>query len=116
MAIPFGTTHLVIVRSTFPLDEDGYDPPADHLSPDSVVVQTGIRAVVTVPTANTVLTIGQRIVYTSKLTADPCDLRPGDLVTESSGLIWTCLWSKAFGAFGISGIEAQLQLVVGLAQ
>ena len=116
MPIPFATTAITIVRSALPLTEDPYDPPADYPNPDSTLIVTGIRAVVSVPTANTILTIGDRIVYTSKLTCDPCDLREADLVTESSGRIWVCLGPTPFGAFAISGMQAQLRLVQGLAQ
>lgn len=115
MSIPFSTTLLTIVRSTHAPTEDPYDPISSYPNPDSAVVVTGVRAVITVPSASNNRVAGERIVYSSKLTSDPCDLRPFDLVTESSGLIWECLWSKPFGAFGISGMEAQLRLVVGFA-
>lgn len=116
--IPFNTTLITIVRSLLPVTEDPYDPVTTpgYPNPTSSVIVTGIRAVVSVPTANTILTIGDRIVYTSKLTCDPCDLREADLVTESSGRIWTCLGPTPFGAFFISGMEAQLRLVEGLSQ
>ena len=121
--IPFATTTISIIRSTLSVTEDPYDPPwtmggTDPMypNPGSSVIVSGIRAVVSVPTANTILTIGDRIVYTSKLTCDPCDLQEADLVTESSGRIWTCLGPTPFGAFFISGMEAQLRLVEGLSQ
>jgi hypothetical protein len=114
MAIPFATTAITIIRSTLSVTADPYDSPAQYPNPDSTVIVTGIRAVVSVPTADTILTIGDRVVYTSKLTCDPCDLQEADLVTESSGRIWKCLGPTPFGAFFISGMEAELRLVEGL--
>lgn len=114
MAIPFNTTLISIVRSTLPVLEDPYDSPSLYPSPESTVIATGIRAVVSVPTANIALSIGDRVVYTSKLTCDPCDLEESDLVTESSGRIWVALGPTPFGAFAISGMQCQLRLVQGL--
>lgn len=85
-------------------------------TPNTIVVAAGIRAVVRVPTANVILTIGERVVYTSQLTCDPCDLREADIVTESSGRIWECLGPTPFGAFFVSGMQCQLRLVQSFAQ
>lgn len=116
MPIPLSTTLISIVRSTLPDLQDPYDGPQAYPDPSTTVIATGIRAVVGVPTANAILTIGDRVVYTSKLTCDPCDLKESDIVTESSGRIWVALGPTPFGAFSISGMQATLRLVEGLAQ
>ena len=116
MPIPFHTTLITIVRSTLDVAADPYEDPSLYPTPDSKVIAVGIRAVVSVPTANVALSIGPRVVYTSKLTCDPCDLREDDFVTESSGRIWQVLGPTPFGAFAISGMECQLRLVESLAQ
>jgi hypothetical protein len=114
VSIPFSTSTISITRSSLSPTEDPYDPTTE---PADTTVVSGLRAVVGVPSANPVLTIGDRIVYTTKLTCDPCDLEADDIVTDSvSGLTWVCLWAKAFEAFGLSGMEAQLRLTSGLAQ
>lgn len=116
MGIPFNTSSIAIVRGLLSPTADPYDPPADYPNPSSYVVATGVRAVVGVPTPNVTLTIGDRIVYTSKLVCDPCDLQESDLVTLSDGRIFVALGPTPFGAFVISGTQATLRLVSGLAQ
>jgi hypothetical protein len=116
MAIPFGTTLISIVRSVLSDIADPYGEDTPYPTPSTFVVATGIRAVVGVPSANPILTIGDRIVYTSKLICDPCDLQESDLVTESSGRIWLALGPTPFGAFAISGQQAILRQVEGYAQ
>jgi hypothetical protein len=116
MALPFATSTITIIRSRLPDDEDPYDPPADWPDPNSQVVASGIRAVVGVPSVNPILTIGDRLVYTSRLQADPCDIQEGDTVIDNYGRMWEALGPTPFGAFMISGMQATLRLVEGLAQ
>lgn len=116
MAIPFSTSLITIVRSTLSATADPYDPPSTYPNPESVVVAVGIRAVVAPPSASVALTIGDRVVYTSRLICDPVDLREGDLVTENYGRIWEALGPSPWGAFALSGTQATLRLVQGYAQ
>jgi hypothetical protein len=114
MAIPMNTNRITILRSLLSPTEDPYDPPSDYPNPLTVVIATNVRAVVGVPTANPILTVGDRVVYTSKLTCDPVDLEEEDLVTDHYGRIWVALGPTPFGAFGITGVQATLRLVEGL--
>lgn len=116
MPLPFSTSTITIVRSLFPTTEDPYDPPSSYPNPSTFVVAVGVPAVVGVPTINPTLTIGERVVYTSRLNCEPCDLQEGDFVTESYGRIFVALGPTPFGAFFISGMQATLRLVQSFAQ
>jgi hypothetical protein len=113
VAIPFQTTFISIVRGTLPQNEDPYDPISAYPSPATAVIAAGIRAVVTVPGGTTALIAGQRVMFDTQLTCDPCDMQAGDIVTESSGTVWQCLSATPFGAFAISGVKASLRRVTG---
>lgn len=115
MPIPFSTTMISIVRSTMPDTQDKYDPPSDITNPATKVVVANVRAVVTVPSGSTNLIAGQRVSYNTTLTCDPCDLQEGDIVTESTGLMWVCLSANPFNAFALSGVKAALRRVTGFA-
>lgn len=115
MAIPFNTTYITIIRSTIPPQQDKYDPIDLLPNPATKLVITGIRAVVTVPSMSTNLIAGQKVDFNTTLTCDPCDLRSGDIVTESAGYIWTVLSAEPFAAFFISGMKASMRRVTGFA-
>jgi hypothetical protein len=110
--IPLATTQLSIAR-TEPADQpyDPYDSPAVY----PTQVATGVRAVITAPTANAVLSGGNQVVYAAKVTADLCDLQAGDTVTDATGLTWTVLWARQVLGFGLDHMEGQLRLVEGAA-
>lgn len=118
MAIPFNTTLITITRSTLLAGEtqDPYDPPSSYPSPTSETVASGVRAVVTVPGAQTALIAGQRVTFDTQVTLDPCDLQAGDKLTESNGTVWECLNATPFAAFLISGVKASVRRVTGFAQ
>jgi hypothetical protein len=114
--LPFATNTIKIIRSQLGDLQDPYDPPEDYPVPAGKVIATGVRCVIAPPSVNPTLTIGDRLVYTAKLQADPCDIQEGDTIIEANGTVWEALGPFPFQAFFISGTQATLRLVQGLAQ
>jgi hypothetical protein len=108
--IPLATSTITVQRVASTVGQDGYDP--DQPGPSTVA--SGVRAVVTPPSASVALSGGDRVVYTGQLTCDPVDLRADDTVTDStSGLTWMVLWAQPVNAVGLTFVRAQLRLVQG---
>lgn len=108
--IPIATTTLTVTRLVYATDVDPYDDP----QPAPTTTATGVRAVIGTPSANVALSGGQRVEYSAKLTCDPCDIQPGDQVTDAQGGQWEVLWAKPNpGLFGWSFINGDLRLVQG---
>lgn len=112
MAIPLALLTIEIQRVTPVAGDDGiydaYDP-----QPAPTVVASGIRAVIGKPSANVVLTGGDRVVFGATFAADPCDIQPGDVVIDSTGTVWTALFSTTIRAFGMDHTRGELRLVQG---
>lgn len=108
--IPLATTTVTVAREESGLDVDPYDA----AQPAPTTITTGVRAVVGAPSANVALSGGDRVVYTSTLRADPCDLQADDTVTDATtGLVWVVLWARRVTAVGQDMMTAQLRLVTG---
>lgn len=112
MAIPLALTLLTIQRVTPVAGDDGiydaYDP-----QPAPVVVASGIRAVIGQPSANVVLTGGDRVVTTASFSADQCSIQPGDTIIDSTGTVWSALWARAVNGLGLNHVSGELRLVEG---
>lgn len=110
--IPLALTLLTVQRVTpVPGDSgiiDGYDP-----EPAPVTVASGIRAVIGQPSASVVLAGGDRVVYSATFAADPCSIEPGDVVIDSTGTVWSALWSRSVVGLGLSHTAGELRLVSG---
>ena len=111
MPIPVASTQIMVSRnSDLARDIDEYEatpPPPQEIVRD-------VRAVISLPSGSNRLTGGDRIVYNARLTCDVCDLQPMDLVTDqNSGDVWTCMWVRTFGLFGLKHQVAQLRQVSG---
>lgn len=112
MTIPLATTHVTVTRSLLDGDTDQYDPD-EYPDPDTAVIATGVRAVISPPTASTNLVAGQRVSFGAKLICDPTDLQASDTVTEDNGTVWTVLWARPIKAVGLDHTEAGLRMVTG---
>lgn len=112
MAIPLALLTLTVQRVTpIPGDDDvvdAYDP-----QPAPTVVASGIRAVIGEPSANVVLTGGDRVVYSATFKSDPADIQPGDLIIDSTGTSWIALFSTTVRGLGLDHSAGELRLVVG---
>lgn len=104
------TTTVTITRVSEPVDYDEYD--ANPSS--SALVAEGVRAVVSLPSANVALVGGDRITYSTRLTCDPVDLQAQDLVTDDiEGTSWVCLWARQSIGLGLDHTVASLREVTG---
>lgn len=109
--IPFATTTITVQREEVAVDTDGYD---DDL-PDPTTVVSGVRAVIGPPSANVVLSGGDRVVYSAQLRCDPCDIQADDTVVDASNDdTWVVLWARRVTALGLDFMEAQLRLTTGV--
>lgn len=107
--IPFATTALTIDRTTLAAGVDPYDPNP----PAPVTIATGVRAVISTPSASTHLVGGMENVYNARLTCDICDLQTDDSVTETDGTQWRCLWVRPQVGLGVDHLVAQLRMITG---
>ena len=111
MPVPLATTAITVERVVTTTDEDGYDPNAAAPTP----LAKHVRATISVPTGAVQLAGGDRVVTTATLHCDPTDLQSQDTVTdEGDGTVWTVLWARQYGAFGLGHTLAQLRLVQGV--
>ena len=112
--IPLATSAITVARRTgLAANTDPADP-ADYSSPEFTTVSTGVRAVLSAPTANPNLIAGDRITYSSRLICDPTDLQANDVVTDDvTGTEWVVLWARPITAVGLDHTEAQLRMVTG---
>jgi hypothetical protein len=111
MPIPLHNTRITITRSTATGTTDLYDAP----DAATETIATGIRAAIDPPSGISQLVAGQRVEYTARMNADPCDLQAFDTVTATDGTTWTVLWARTQTSLGISYVEADLRLVQGFA-
>lgn len=111
MALPLATTVVSIARSE-PASPN--TDPTDDAYPAPQVVQSGLRATIATPSASASDQGGTRVVYTAAMTTDPADIRPRDQVTDADGTVWTVLWARNSGAFGLQITQVRLQLVSGV--
>lgn len=113
MAIPLALTTLTIQRVTpVPGDDgivDAYDP-----QPAPTTIASGIRATIGQPSANVVLSGGDRVVYSASFDADPCSIQPGDVVIDGSGTVWSALYATTVYGLGLSHTTGELRLVSGV--
>lgn len=112
LGIPFATTTIVVTRQPENADVDDYDVPTS--SP--ITVASGVRAVIGQTSANDVLVGGERINYNGSMRCDPCDMEPGDTVTDSAGLVWTVLNVVPQQSFALSVYVVALRRVTGAGQ
>jgi hypothetical protein len=109
--IPVATTRVTIQRrqTKNDVDVDGYeaDPP-----PLNTVAEK-IRAVIPGPSASVTLSGGDRVVYSSKLLTDVCDLQAADTLTESDGTQWVVLWARHQKGLGLEHMVGEVRLVTG---
>lgn len=110
MAIPLETTRIMVQRSTVGMDVDPSDAPSDAAL---TTVVSGVRAVIGATSASAVLTSGDRVVYSASFSSDICDVIADDLVTESDGTQWVCLWARPQVGLGLDHTNGQLRLVTG---
>lgn len=112
MSIPLSLLTLTIQRVTpVPGDDgivDGYDA-----EPAPTTIASGIRAVIGQPSANVVLSGGDRVVYSATFDADPCSIQPGDVVIDSTGTTWVALDATTIRALGLDHTRGELRLVQG---
>lgn len=108
--IPFATTTITISR-VVPTSgtEDGYD--ANPAAPTQIA--TGVRAVISTPTASARLSGGDRVVYTASMRSDPVSLQSADTVTAADGTVWVCLWAREQTGVGLDFTLAELRMVTG---
>jgi len=112
MTIPVATTTIAVARTTDTASlADPYD--LDPSTTSTAIVASGVRAVISPPTATVGLVGGAREEYDAKLTCDPCDIQAGDTVTDSAGNAWTVLWALPFDAFGLDHVQGGLRMVSG---
>lgn len=113
MAIPLALLTLTIQRVTPVAGDDdqidGYDS-----QPAPTTIASGIRAVIGQPSANVVLSGGDRVVYSASFSADPTDIQPGDTIIDSTGIVWSALWSRSVFGLGLSHTSGELRLVTGV--
>lgn len=112
--IPFNTTLITVGRiEGVALDNlDPYDP-YDAAPPPATTIVAGVRAVIGPPSANDILSGGDRVEYSASMRSDVCDIRSRDLVTATDGTTWTVLWARRNTAFGMDCMQAELRLVQG---
>lgn len=111
MSIPLHTTKIDIRRSP-----DSADPnidPTDAPASPYVLVVSGIRAVISTPSAQTTTSGGTRVVFNASMRCDPTDLQVNDEVTDSGGSVWRCLNVESEGAFALTFMIASLRKVTG---
>ncbi|MCU1494871.1 MAG: hypothetical protein JWO62_2635 [Acidimicrobiaceae bacterium] len=110
--IPLSTGTITVTRVEDAAGVDPYDPPAAHPAPTTIA--SGVRAVLTPPSATTKLSGGTRVDYVAQLRCDTTAMLPGDAVTDSeTGLVWTVLWATQTNALGLAFTRAELKLVEG---
>lgn len=80
--IPVSSTTITVRRSS---TEDAYDVR------EPLLVASGVRAVIDEPgTARSEGVVGQASFLTQSFVCDPCDIRPGDTVTDDlTGVVYT---------------------------
>lgn len=114
--IPLATTTLTVTRdeSNGQAADPGepYDP-YDPSGTTPTVVAAGVRATIGVPSATVGLAGGDRVAYSAKFVADPSDIEPADTVTDTAGTVWSVLWARQAGTFGLGHTEGELRLVTG---
>jgi hypothetical protein len=109
--IPFNTTTVTVERTVVPQDEDGY---ADTSAFPSTEVASSVRAVISTPEVNTILSGGDRIVYNAQMRCDPCDIQQEDEVTDdTTGTEWVVLNVVPQSAFALQFLIVSLRLVTG---
>lgn len=106
--IPLALTSVTITRLPDGGEVDGYDelPPAD-------TIQTGVRATIGSPSANTQLSGGTKVVTTWRAQLDLCDLQAGDIVTDADGNTFQCLSATVRKGLGLDHISAVLTVAEG---
>jgi hypothetical protein len=110
MAIPFAKDLIDISR----VDDSTVDGWDDN-PPTPIQTASGVRAVVSLPSAAPNLVGGDRIVYNATMTCDLCDLQANDTVTDSQGTQWRCLTVVTQIGLGLDHMAANLRLVSGAA-
>lgn len=108
MPIPLATTTITISRAAAPADTDGYDT-----APAASTVDWGVRAQISSPSGRNTMLVGNRTVYLWKLTADPCDLRSDDTVTNAEGETFIVQWARQRRGLGLDHTTAGLIQVEG---
>lgn len=111
--IPLCNTHITITRPVLG-QADPYDPD-EYPTVTTELVSSGTRAVIDAPTGAPNLVAGQRIRYSARIVADPCDLQAGDSVTSDDGTLWSVQWAREVSALGFTYVEGQVQLTQGYA-
>lgn len=110
--IPLATTKISVTRVQL-------DPTIDPTKAGDVtptIIAKGVRAVIDTPTASNKLSFGDRIVYTARLTCDPCDLQENDIITDSADgteTEWRVMWTRTSIGLGINHRVAQLRMITG---
>lgn len=112
MAIPLALVTLTVQRVTPVAGDDGQFDGYDS-APAPSTIASGIRAVIGQPSANVVLTGGDRVVYSATFDADPCSIQPGDTIIDSSGTVWSALFSTTIRGLGLDHTRGELRLVTG---
>lgn len=106
--IPLATTTISITRPPDTANVDGYDTTGD---PTTVI--TGVRAQISSPSGRNTITVGNRTVYVWKITADPCDLRSDDTVTDADGNTFRVQWARQRRGLGLDHTTGGLIQVEG---
>jgi hypothetical protein len=114
MAIPLALLTLTVQRTVPTVGDDGiYDPYDPQTSPSTTTVAIGVRATIGQPSANVALSGGDRVVYSATFDSDPCPMLPGDLITDSTGTTWTCLFARTVRGLGLDHTAGELRMEVG---
>lgn len=108
MPIPLATTTITISRPPDDTDVDGYDAPGTQ-----TLIASGVRAQISSPSGRNTVLVGNRTVYVWKITADPCDLRSDDTVTDAEGEVFRVQWARQRRGLGLDHTTGGLIQVEG---
>lgn len=108
--IPLATTTVHVTRTYAGDSVD--DPYTDPVT--AYVTASNVRAVIRIGGGSAKLVGGQRVVYPATLYCDPCDVLPGDTVTDDTlAQDWFVLEARQRNHIGFAFVEVGLRGVEG---
>jgi hypothetical protein len=110
--IPLQTTTVDVLRRSTGAD------PYEEAGP--VTVADNVRAHIGSPSGTDLAIGGDAMTITDRMDCDPCDLRPGDLVTDrenvdgsGAAITYEIVWVRARNGLGLDHMVAGLRQSVG---